>query len=194
MYVSRKGILLRGMELCTSGERQMTNCDKSGTRNSTMIEHFIPNSEGTIRKLNYYSDVANVILSQHDHTNCKDCHWTFSVRFLFAQKYPIGIPSDAIDRQLATAAHNTQYYKIPSTFKAAACRVFEIDSLERLPPFLPSFLPSASHFVVLAPGTGEPISCPITVTISSASNLRSAEGPLTTAANLITSPVHSPSC
>jgi hypothetical protein len=36
------------------------------------------------------------------------------------------------------------------------------------------FLPSFRHFVILAPGTGEPISCTITVTISSASNLRCA--------------------
>jgi hypothetical protein len=51
------------------------------------------------------------------------------------------------------------------------------------------FLPSFSQFLVLALGTGEPISCLITATISSVSNLRPALCPVATRPrNFINSP------
>lgn len=110
-----------------------------------------------------------MIISEYDHTNCQGCYCDFCSLRNTPQEFRLTLLT-------ATLTHSTRYYKLPSVFKAAACRVFEIDSLERFPSFRPSF----RHFVVLAPGTGEPISCPITGTISSASNLRSAVGPLTT--------------
>jgi hypothetical protein len=64
-----------------------------------------------------------------------------------------------------TALRDITSYRLPSKQRPVVCL-----RLGRWRHFLPSF----RHFVVLALGTGEPISWLITVTVSSASNLRFA--------------------